>query len=153
MPEEQNAGSQQQPKKKPWLIIVLAAVALCGAAAAGYFFFLTPGGESGEPESLPLHSFSLGNTVVNLGKPYSSSYLRVGISLAYRDESTVELLNEKKDQIKDLIIDILRSKDIDDVATVEKTEALRRELMQAVNKVLEGRGEIQDVYFTEFIVQ
>ena len=152
MPEEQKTTGEQQPNK-PWLVNVLAVIALGSMAVAGYLFFLAPKNAPEKSAPPPLHSFSLGNTVVNLGEPYSGSYLRVGISLAYREEATAEVLAERQDEIKDLIIDILRRKDVDDVADVAKTEALRRELMQAVNRVLAEEGRVEDVYFTEFIVQ
>ena len=65
----------------------------------------------------------------------------------YKDE-----LNAKLPVINDVIITLLSTKEYQDVYTSEGKEALRQEIMQAVNSRLHDHQVIY-VYFTEFVMQ
>lgn len=61
-------------------------------------------------------------------------------------------LNTKMPIINDIIISLLSTKTFSDVYTSEGKEALRQEIIQAVNSRLHGYQVIY-VYFTEFVMQ
>ena len=63
-----------------------------------------------------------------------------------------EELNTRLPVVNDIIITLLSTKKFDQIYTSEGKEALRQEIMQAINSRLHEYKVIQ-VYFTEFVVQ
>lgn len=89
---------------------------------------------------------------VNLIDPGMKRYLRVRMTFAYfPNKSLVKELGEREAEVRDSIIGVLRSKTVADL-TADSTEKLRAELISAINGVLTA-GEIQDLYFIEFVIQ
>lgn len=54
--------------------------------------------------------------------------------------------------MKDIIIDILSSKSIEEIVTTKGKERIKDEILQRVNQIL-ADGVIKNVFFTEFVVQ
>lgn len=121
-----------------------------------------------------------GTKIVNLADPSKTTYLRAGVVLEFAPNSedyfnetpvpsagegakveTVkevyttsfkDELNTRLPVINDAINTLLSTKKFDQIYTSEGKEALRQELMQAINSRLPSYKVIQ-VYFTEFVVQ
>jgi flagellar FliL protein len=113
--------------------------------------------------------YQLDTKVVNLAEPGGLRYLQASIVLEFWPliENYNELVGEEKvvavDEFKaeidvwkpvidDLVTGILSSKTYNDVATIEGKEALKEELITAINGALGYEGVV-NVYFTSFLVQ
>lgn len=96
---------------------------------------------------IPLDTFT-----VNLKG--GQNYLQAGITFEIDGKSTdlEQELKERKPQISDIVITMLSSKSIDEIASTGEREKLKAEIKKAVDSRL-GYGKIEHVYFTTFIMQ
>ena len=96
--------------------------------------------------------YTLDDFVVNLKDPSSKRYLKTKIALGFEDKKDLELLMAKQMQIRDVIIQTLRAKTTDEIMAVEKTDYLKKELMDNVNGLFEP-DIVLDVYMVDFLIQ
>lgn len=114
--------------------------------------------------------YELDNKVVNLAEPGGLRYLQAAIVLELvpvdpmyyslqpgeeRDkieEDFIGQIDARRPIIDDIITTKLSSRSFNEVATVEGKQALKDELMTAINDALGYQG-VTNVYFTNFVVQ
>jgi Flagellar basal body-associated protein len=134
------------------IIIILAA-----AAAASYFLYMkgmlpikpaTNTANTQEKET----TASLGEYTVNLDEPGYKRYISVKITAGYTGKNLGTEFTEKVAQINDIINGILRAKKIDDVNTPQKTDAVKKEIKDKLNAILQT-GKIIDIYFNEILIK
>ena len=61
-------------------------------------------------------------------------------------------IDRRMPQFKDTILTLLSSKTYEDVSSLEGKLQLRAEMISMLNRYLQS-GSIENIYFTEFIVQ
>jgi flagellar FliL protein len=125
--------------------------------------------------------YPLDSKAVNLAEPGGLRYLQAAIVLEFRPLATTTdtegqaesgggghgeaeagevdphadfkaEIDQRRPVIDDIVMTILSSKTFNEIATVEGKQALKEELMTAINDAL-GYPAVMNVYFTEFIVQ
>ena len=106
--------------------------------------------EDAPPQLGPL--MALNPFVVNLADPGGSRYLRMTVELELSDELLRNEIMSRLPQIRNAMLMILPSKTMADVTSSEGKEALREEIIEALNEIL-AKGEIRNIYYTEFVVQ
>ncbi|GEA16658.1 MAG: flagellar protein FliL [Moorella sp. (in: firmicutes)] len=154
MPPRDEAEKKEK-QGRPWLTIALLLVILLLSGGYFYYFFfggskgVTAAAPAGKQASVIMQKMSLEPIVVNLADPGLRRYLRAKITLEYSDARLTTELNEKLYRIRDTLISVLRSKKTDDL---QNEDALKRELLTAINAQLIG-GQVQGLYFEEFIIQ
>ncbi len=132
----------------------LAILLALGLGGAGIFLWLHPqpstsAAESGSAEStLALETF-----VVNLNAPGQRGYLRVGITLGLghpiprnRPEAVPTAL------VRDTILTVLATAQPDALLGIEGKRQLKDEILKALQERVPQMA-IENVYFTEFLVQ
>lgn len=143
------------------LIVLTSAVLVLSLISAGATFFVimsktTPATKKvivEKPELGPIQS--VGEFIVNLADPTESHYLRCNVVLEMDFGSSVKLaeeLDKRMPQVKDIIISTMGSKTSIQLADPENREALKQELKDKINAVL-NRGQLARVYFTSFAIQ
>lgn len=165
-PQENGTGKKDRPPgKKRWLLVLLAAVAVIamviavsGLVSAIYLREAgsrsTEAGEAPKRESAgrPYRMYGPQDFTVNLADTAQRRYLKVTVTLAYEEKALAKELEQRKAQVRDVIIDILRSRTVDDIFDIEGTEKLRGDIIDRLNGILNG-GAIREVYFTDFLIQ
>lgn len=96
--------------------------------------------------------FPLDTFIVNLSDENFNHYLRVTMHLELNDAKLTEELQKRLPQVRDVMFNILPAKRFKDIQSVAGKQALREEIMAAVNKLLVG-GKVINIYFVEFVVQ
>lgn len=96
--------------------------------------------------------FPLEEFTVNLLSENGSHYLKTKISLELSEPKMAEELEAKKAVIRDKILRTLSSKSLEEVSTLKGKEKLGDEMKQELNGMLKD-GEINGVYFTDFVIQ
>ena len=102
--------------------------------------------------------YKLDTLIVNLADQGGKRYLRITMELEMKPAENVEAtevideLEKRMPQIRDTILMILPSKQYADIATTQGKIALRDEIMAKLNAFLK-KGQINTIYFTEFVVQ
>ena len=148
-------------------IIILSSVAIVFMALVGGGFFmmwtkivsLMPPEEVVEeiPEEVDEvtavgEMFPLDTFVVNLADPGGKRYLRATMQLELTPEEKMETIEQRLPLIRDVVLMILPTKEFEDIRTVEGKSALRIEILDKLNEVLNA-DSVANIYFTEFVIQ
>jgi flagellar FliL protein len=96
--------------------------------------------------------FNLDTMIVNLAGNGGKRYLRVTMALEIDDPEAVTAIENRLPQIRDAILMILPTKQFEDVSTTDGKIALRTEIMEKINSLI-TKGQVKNIYFTEFVVQ
>lgn len=153
--------------KKSVLIIIVIALLFLSVVTAGFIIMWnklaslgpmpaeTPAEETSqtvdeENDIGPL--YPLKTFIVNLADPGGKRYLRVTMEFELTNEKLIDEINKRLPQIRDAILMILPTRTIEDVQSVQGKEAIRKEIMDKINNLL-NNGAITNIYFTEFVVQ
>jgi len=150
---------------KTMLIIILSVVVLFMASVGAGFFILwnkisqipqnPVGGEDvavKEEENAIGPLYNLDTMIVNLADHGGKRYLRVTMALELSDPEALTTIENRLPQIRDAILMILPTKTYEDVSTTEGKIALRGEIMDKINSLM-TKGQVNNIYFTEFVVQ
>ncbi len=109
------------------------------------------GGKHGQAAS-PGVMFDLDPFIVNLADTPEVRYLKLTLKLEVDSEAVSTELSARIPQIRDAILVLLSSKDVNAVRTTQGKFQLRDEITQRVNGLLKKPG-VRSAYFTEFVVQ
>lgn len=97
--------------------------------------------------------FLLGDFTANMAShDRSGKFVRVEIKLQMSDEDMADELKEKNIVIRDAVIEEMSLKRFSDVSTPKGKLDLKNNIKTRLNSIV-GDGEIEDVYFTQFIIQ
>ncbi|AND85275.1 flagellar basal body-associated FliL family protein [Clostridium tyrobutyricum] len=88
---------------------------------------------------------------VNLADTNASRYLKVSVYFGYDEKKLTAELTEKQPMLTDAVIGILRTKKAADIVP-KNMDTIKMEIIQKVNPMLK-KGQINNVYFTDLIVQ
>jgi flagellar basal body-associated protein FliL len=134
--------------------IALSALAVV-LVAVGTWFWSThrtapevPAGGGG-PVKGTLH---LETFVLNLADPDQRSYLRAGIDLGLGQERGGGENAPPVAEVRDTILGVLAQSRVDELLTAKGKSKLKEELLHALQERVPGLG-VQEVYFTEFLIQ
>ncbi|SPF31267.1 Flagellar FliL protein [Syntrophobacter sp. SbD1] len=155
-PEEEQTAVQEKPKSKKLLIIVILALVLLGGGGAGaYFKFFRAAndmkGEEQKKETEPVFH-EVDTFMVNLADAGGKRFLKATMKFKVDSPSVADECKSRNFEIRDIILTLLTSKETTEVITPDDKLALKKQIMETVNSVLR-KGHIQDVYFTDFIIQ
>ena len=148
------------------LMIIIVSVVLLFMGAVGGGFFILWNKISQLPqdpatvEEIPVEEeenaigplYSLDTMIVNLADRGGKRYLRVTMALELSDPEAMTTIESRLPQVRDAILMILPTKKYDDVSTTEGKIALRKEIMEKINSLM-TKGQVNNLYFTEFVVQ
>ena len=127
-------------KKKGRLLIVVGVVIALAAGGAAAWFLLGAGKKAEHAEEVvaavkPPIFFTLDPFVVNLAGEVQH-YLQVGIDLKIADEHVKDQIKAHLPEIRNGVLLLLSSKQVDDLSTLEGKNQLRAEIREAVNQPL-----------------
>lgn len=108
----------------------------------------------GKPSQVasPGAMFDLDPFIVNLADTPDVRYLKLTLKLEVDSEAVAAELSTRIPQIRDAILVLLSSKDVNAVRTTQGKFQLRDEITQRINGLLKKPG-VRSAYFTEFVVQ
>jgi flagellar protein FliL len=109
------------------------------------------GGKHGQAAS-PGVMFDLDPFIVNLADTPDVRYLKLTLKLEADGEAVSTELSTRIPQIRDAVLVLLSSKDVNAVRTTQGKFQLRDEITQRINGLLKKPG-VRSAYFTEFVVQ
>jgi flagellar basal body-associated protein FliL len=153
-----------KPKRKGSLVrYAVIGLVLVGVLGGG-LWFLSPylpawarlSSSSAKPavtvEPPVTHTVPVANLVVNLGRPETKRYLKIGVELGLTSAKHAKEVEEHKSQITDLIISMLAETPVEALAEEEGRTELKRELVEKIREELKLEA-VRRVYFTEFVIQ
>jgi len=133
---------------------MLAVVLTVVLGAGAFFFWLRPLHRASAAESASVQpTLALETFVVNLSGSGERGYLRVGVSLGLSRPVTSGNQDEVPTAlVRDTVLSVLSSAPPEQLLQPEGKRQLKAELLRALQERVPQLG-IQDVYFTEFLVQ
>jgi len=146
------------------IIIISVAVLFMGMVGAGFYILwnkisqvpLDPSKVAEMPveeeENAIGPLYALDTMIVNLSDHGGKRYLRVTMALELSDPESVATVESRLPQIRDAVLMILPTKTYDDVSTTDGKIALRNQVMEKINDLM-TKGRVNNIYFTEFVVQ
>jgi flagellar FliL protein len=161
-----STATTQQPivtaksgKLKRSLLIAAGAIVLLGAGGAGAYYWLhRPGAQepSKAAPATPPVFYPLDSMTVNLQSDDGMHYLRIGLTLRLTDQKSQATLAERMPEVRSHILMLLSAKRPEDLAGIEGKRTLAKELLttvQTTGGTAENPAHVQEVLFTEFVVQ
>jgi flagellar protein FliL len=135
-----------------WIIVSLILVALAGGGYAGWIYFQAKEGENFQAKPKEKITYDMDTFLVNLSDPGGKRYLKVTMKVVLSDALTMKELTARGHELRDAILMLLSSKKFDDIATLAGKTTLKHEAIAQLNRRL-TKGLVEEVYFTEFLVQ
>lgn len=90
--------------------------------------------------------------LVNLSDPGGKRYLKLTMKVRLSGKELQEEFVSRTFEIRDAIIMLLSSKEFQEIAKPEDKATLKQEIIFQLNRLVK-KGQVQDIYFTEFLVQ
>jgi flagellar FliL protein len=150
--------------KKVLIIIISVGVLFTGLVGAGFFILwnkvskmpLDPSRVEEmaveEEQNVIGPLYALETMIVNLADQGGKRYLRVTMALELSDLEALATIESRLPQVRDAVLMILPTKNYDDVSTTDGKIALRQQVMEKINALM-TKGRVNNIYFTEFVVQ
>lgn len=164
------AGKGGSSKKQSFILLVLAVVNMVVILAVGMMIWQGKKKDAAEPKIehvikgeveteekekkeekeisekvVPLETF-----IINLNGSKGRRVAKVNIEISLEGDGVNAEVEQRKAQIRDIIIIILSSKSYEQVSNKEGKDKLKEQIKDTVNSFL-TKGRIKEVYFTEFI--
>ena len=157
-PEAEEQQQSKSSSKKLLIIIPVVVLLLAGGGAAAYFKFFhkseTSGGEhkAEEKKHAEVVIQDMDTFLVNLSDAGSKRFLKVTMKAKLDSTQLSEEFKSRLFELRDAILMILTSKASDEVSSPEDKQTLKKEILAVLNRNLH-KGQVQDIYFIEFLVQ
>lgn len=156
---EQGGGS----KKKLILFIALGVLLLGGGGGAAWFLLSGSGEETVEAKSaegqqaMPAIYHSMTPVfVANLSEGSQAKLLQVSVEVMSRGQEAIDFVQQNDPLIRHNLLDLFGShKDVELNSRAGK-EKLQAEVVERMNQLITeqgGSGELEAVYFTQFVMQ
>lgn len=144
---------KKKKNKKIWILFILVPMLslVVGFFVFSFFTETFVFAEKPRPTTTEF-TFPMDDLVINLKDSKGNDYLKTKIVVGYALKEDVEKLEEKKFQLRDEIIKILRAKSKGDIMPVENTDELKVEIHTKLNQYFQ-EPIITDVFITEFLIQ
>ncbi|MGL5721678.1 MAG: flagellar basal body-associated FliL family protein [Brevinema sp.] len=106
-----------------------------------------------QPKPAPLSYYDLGSFRINTADIDANYFVRLAIQLGFNADNKAlhQEITDRVPQFKDIILNILNSKEKNQIDETLKKEQLKEEIRRSLNNVLIN-GEIDAIYYTEFTV-
>lgn len=147
--EELELDVNQAKKKSPLLLIIIVIVLLNVGGIAAWILLGSSSGD-GDNESSEEGEIVLGplkyqtmvpEFVVNFGPGSKVRYLQVDLQLSTRDESALKIVSTYRPVIRNDVLVVLSGVKFDDLKNRSGKEALRKKLLDTINKVVSTAGK------------
>ena len=109
-------------------------------------------GEKGKSSGGESNFYSIESIVVNPAGTGGTRYLSCGVSFELADAEGVKAFEAKSVQIKDILITILSSKTVGELAEIKLRNEMRRQLLAIVNRFM-APTRAKAVFLTDFVLQ
>jgi flagellar FliL protein len=108
-----------------------------------------PSGKGGSG-SRTMHT--LDNLVLNPAQSNGTRFVMVSLAFELRSAGASETLNQREAELRDVVLRVLGSKTVDDLARLGARDSLKIELRDSVRTLL-PRNTLNRVYLTQFVIQ
>lgn len=157
--QKQEDGEKKSPKK---LIIIIVAVVILLAGGGGAFFFMkggAPEGEHVEESAVPVEKlyFDMSKPlVVDFPKGSAAKHGRITLSMLAEGAETIAVLKKNEPMIQNNLLMLIGAQDSSALNSRDGKDVLRKAMLDDINAVLKkmaGKGQVEELFFTSFVMQ
>lgn len=161
MASEEEQKENQAPAKSSKmkiLIPVLALLILAGGGAGAYFKFFAnstkteEGQKEKEKETAEPILKEMDTFIVNLSDPGGKRFLKITMKARLDSQQASNEFTSRIFEFRDAILMILSAKESEEVSKPSDKLTMKQEIITAINRSMK-KGQVQDIYFTEFLIQ
>ena len=159
--EAQETGGSS--KKKLIIIISLVAVLAIGLSVGVTLFLLTGSDDKSEEDAVPQEEVKTPYSYLDITPPFlvtfnvdgRQRYMQISLSVANRDASVFSSIEHHMPLIRSRLINLYGGMDFNVIKTETGKVNLQLKTVEEINTVLasEGEGQIENIYFTNFVLQ
>lgn len=180
MAEKKHAEEGEKKSSKKLIIIIVAVVLLLIGGAAGGYFFMTQQSaktdEHGDKAAAEEHKASEheaaaeeehapepeiyyelpGAFIVNFPPGGTIKIAKISVTLLLKGEDTVAALKKHEPMVRNNLLMVISSLGAERIRVRDGKEQLRGLMLAEIGKVMQtmaGKNKIQDLYFTDFVMQ
>ncbi len=163
--EEQTAEESSGGGKKKLIFIVLGALLLMGGSIGGTLLIVGGGGESAEAETEETVEVSRGDPsyidlkpafTVNLAPEDPVGFLQISMQVLTFNDDVAKDLEKHKPLIRNNLVVLFGQQKSADLRASEGKEKLQQAALDTVQTVINEHGsggEVDNVFFTSFVMQ
>jgi flagellar FliL protein len=153
--------SVESRSKPPFTMIAVVLLLTVVAATTGAFVAKKSSGSQASDEKVhkkskkshgPAATIPIEGLIINLNDPGEIRYLKLSLALETSSEEDKTVVEHELHKVKDAVITTASRHNMNQLFTNEGKEALRKELIEAINKQLDEEL-VSEIYFTEFAIQ
>jgi flagellar FliL protein len=170
MAKIEQEGEEKKSPKKMIIIIIAVVVLLAGAGGAAFFFMKGDASKEEKVEHVEeaaaedesavpaeILYFDMGKPiVVDFPKGSSVKHGRITISMLVEGAETIAVLKKNEPMIQNNLLMLVGAQDSNVLNTHEGKETLRKAMLDdvtAVIKKMAGKGQVEEIFFTSFVMQ
>lgn len=150
--EESETTPLRKSSKWKWIVLVLLLGMAGSGAYLGWSYFFQGTGVVAEARPEAKVEREMDTFLVNLADPGGKRYLKISMKLVLNNAQAAAQFNARSAELRDSVLLLLSGKKYDDIATFAGKMALKQEAIAQLNQKL-GQGQVEDIYFTELLVQ
>ncbi|WP_432745010.1 flagellar basal body-associated FliL family protein [Methylobacter sp. G7] len=163
--EREDGKEKKSPKKL--IIIIVAVVLLLAVSGGAAYFFMNGDSAKGEKAAhvdademaVPAEKlyFDMGKPiVVDFPKGSTAKHGRITLSMLVEGAETIAFLTKNEPMIRNNLLMLMSAQESRVLNTREGKDMLRKLMLDAVTAVLvkmSGKGKINEIFFTSFVMQ
>lgn len=141
--------------KKMMMMIGAAAVVLAGGGGAVYYFMGEEPAEAAEAPKASVGLIEMETFLTNINDPRGKHHARLQLKVAVSPETAAAEIRADPllmARMRDQVLTLLTSKTFDDLSQSEGKENFRRDIAARLTPLVD-HGEVQEVLFSDFVVQ
>lgn len=144
--------------RKKRSIVILVVLLVAAGTVVGYIAMSKrnpgeePNGDLSGPDPVMGPGYTFDPFIVNVAESGSRRYLKCTITVEFDGNAGVTEMAGKVPLVRDVVIDILSSKTMEDLEPGVPRDALRAELVSAIGSSM-TKSKVTRVFFSEFAVQ
>lgn len=96
--------------------------------------------------------YQLDNLVMNPASSGGAHFLLMSVALQVKDPATLETIKGRDAELRDAILRLFSSKDIDQITAPTARDTFGTELLGVLDKMF-GAGTVAKIYFPQFVIQ
>lgn len=161
--EDLDLDAKPASNKKMIILIAVGALVLVGAAV-GITMMLVGGDKAAEDEEGAVeevvvpqtHYLPVEKMVITFSNTSGAKFLQVEMQFMAHDEAVTTAISDHMPAIRNDLLVLLSGQDSEKLRTLEGKEALRGEILTAVQKIVKENADLDGpkaVYFTNFVMQ
>jgi len=96
--------------------------------------------------------YTIDNIILNPAGSGGTRFLMLAAAIDAKDASVVELMKARDAETRDVLLRVMGSKTVDELADMQRREAIKKELSDSLGALFK-KGSIRRIYFPQYVIQ